>query len=143
MARNITPDESDPNIEIGRFIHEQAYRRERKEISLGHIKIDILKRGGNEVIVGEVKKSSKFIDSARMQLLFYLHELAELGIEARGELLFPEERKRIAVELDAESNRQLEKIKAEILDIIHLPVPPAPIKEPHCTPCAYREICWA
>ena len=39
MARHLVPDEDDTNIEIGRFIHETAYRREKKEITLGHAKM--------------------------------------------------------------------------------------------------------
>ena len=55
MARHLVPDEDDTNIEIGRFIHETAYQRE-KEIDLGNAKIDLFKMENGELVVGEVKK---------------------------------------------------------------------------------------
>ena len=41
-VRNLVPDQDDANIDLGRFIQENTYQRE-KEISLGNIKLDILR----------------------------------------------------------------------------------------------------
>ena len=87
MARHLVPDEDDTNIDIGRFIHETAYQRDKKEIDLGNAKVDLLRMEDGELVVGEIKKSSRHTQSARMQLLFYLLQLKEMGIQARGELL--------------------------------------------------------
>ena len=107
MGHQINPDEDNPNIALGRFIHDFSYSRleKRKELNFGHSKIDFLKTDGNEVVVCEVKKSSRHKKSARMQLLFYLNELSELGIKARGELRFPQERKIEHVILDDEAKK--------------------------------------
>lgn len=139
----IAPDQEDENVEIGRFIHEYRYGREKKEVAIDSIKIDRLKRESGGLVVKEVKKSSKFLTSARFQLLYYLYTLKQMGIEARGELLFPEERKKEPVELNAESVEKLEQAIADIRKIAKAPVPPPPRKIPFCRRCAYREYCWA
>jgi len=68
-----------------------------------------LKRDGKKVIVGEVKKSSRFEHSATMQLAFYLYRLKQQGVEAEGELLIPKDRKRISVMLDEEDGERFRK----------------------------------
>lgn len=143
MARHIVPDQDHQNIDIGRFLQETVYPRERKEISVGHLKFDMVKREGNSLIVGEVKKSSKFETSATMQLALYLLELTQLGMEVSGELLFPSERKKVKVELTRELIAEVEKAKRDILRIAYLEVPPSPKKGKYCQNCAYDELCWS
>jgi CRISPR-associated exonuclease Cas4 len=143
MARQITPDEDDPNIVIGRFLHEQRYAREKKEILLDAGKMDVVKLTDEGVVVREVKKSSRYLESSRMQLLYYLKLMREHGIEARGELLFPEERKKEEVFLTAENLQKLEQTEAAILRLVNQPAPPLPKKISFCRQCAYREYCWA
>jgi len=143
MARHLLPDEDDTNVEIGRFIHETAYQRDKKEIDLGNAKIDLLRMEDGELVVGEVKKSSRHTRSARMQLLFYLLQLKEMGIKARGELLFPTEKKKEDVVLDEEGEAEIRKIVSNIEEIVMQAQPPPPVKIKHCWPCAYREFCWS
>jgi CRISPR-associated exonuclease Cas4 len=143
MARQLTPDEDDPNVDLGRFIGENTYKRDKKEISFGHIKMDVIRQEKGRLVVGEVKKSSKFEKSAKMQLAFYLFELKEKGVESVGELLFPKEKKKIRVELSEELIEEIEKAKKEILLIIHQDMPDPPKKIPFCRNCAYREFCWS
>lgn len=143
MGRKILPNESNGNIEIGRFLHQGSYSRQKKEISLGNIKIDILKRGNGELVVGEIKKSSKHALSARMQLLFYLSELKARGVVATGELLYPEERRKEVVSLGEEEEAELEIVRRRILQIIYHDMPPPPKKIAVCKNCAYRELCWS
>jgi len=143
-AHHITPDSDDPNIQLGRHISEQAYSRERKEISLGHVKLDIIRRAaGGGVVVAEVKKSSRYLRSARMQLLLYLEELEKRGVPAVGELRIPEERRRQTVRLEEAERQELDRAKRDILRIVYLSKPPEPVKIPLCRGCAYREFCWA
>jgi CRISPR-associated exonuclease Cas4 len=143
MARNINPDQDDANVDLGRFISESTYQRDKKEISIGHIKLDIMRKEKGRLVVGEVKKSSKYVKSATMQLAFYLQELRELGIEAEGELMFPKEKKKIQVVLTPQIEEEIDKAKADILRIAYLEAPPAPKKISYCRNCAYAEFCWA
>lgn len=143
MGRQITPDEDDSNVELGRFLHQLRYGRDKKEINLGNIKIDIMRRDSEEIVIGEIKKSSRFKESARMQLGFYLKELKERGIRARGELLFPEEKRRERVDLTPALEEELNKVERDILRVIYSELPPVPEKNQWCRRCAYAEFCWS
>jgi CRISPR-associated exonuclease Cas4 len=143
IGHQITPYKEDDNMEMGRYISENSYRREKKEVALGPVKIDVLSARNGRLIVGEVKKSSKYMESAKMQLLLYLEILQKAGIEAEGELRIPLERKREKVVLDEDNRKKLENAKRDILRILYLDKPPEPKKVKWCTKCAYREFCWS
>ena len=143
MGRQIAPDQDNSNVEIGRFIQDRSYQREKKEINLGHLKLDVIKREGGELVIGEVKKSSRFEESARMQLAYYLKDLKQKGVTARGELRFPEEKRKETVVLDEETEAELDRVERDILRIIYLDLPPGPKKIHWCRNCAYAEFCWA
>ncbi|OXT08895.1 CRISPR-associated protein Cas4 [Thermoanaerobacterium thermosaccharolyticum] len=143
MAHNIVADQDNEFLDLGRFIHEKSYDRDRKEISIGNIKLDVLKKNEEQLIVGEVKKSSKYAVSARMQLLFYLSKMQQMGVTAKGQLLFPEEKKREEVILDDTAIKELENAEKAIYEIMDSDVPPEQIKIPFCKNCAYLEFCWS
>lgn len=142
MSHELNPEQDNPFLEIGRLIHEDSYKREKKEISVGNMKIDLIKKANGETIIGEVKKSSRFEKSARMQLAFYLYRLKEQGINVTGELLIPEEKKRISVELTPDVESELMEVFKKIREIISEEKPPSPEKISFCSNCAYREFCW-
>lgn len=142
MARQITPDEDHPSLELGRFIHDHSYEREKKELTVGHLKVDVVKHEHGQLVVGETKKSSRYRKSARMQLLFYLDELRMRGVNARGELCFPQEKRKERVELTDADIKELDSTRREILRIVYLAEPPAPKRIDLCRGCGYREFCW-
>jgi len=143
MAHNIGPDQDDQNIDLGRYIHENSYLREKKEISLGNVKLDIINNKDGQLVIGEVKKSSKYLESARMQLAYYLLEMKRNGLKATGVLMFPKEKKRLEVELDDEMQEELEKVEEDILRICYEPYPIPPEKIKYCKNCGYSEFCWS
>lgn len=142
MARELSPNQEDPFLEIGRLLQEDTYKREKKEITVGNMKIDLIKRKNGETVVGEIKKSSRFERSAIMQLAFYLYGLKKRGINAKGELMVPKERKRIPVELTPDIEDELRQAFRQIKYIITQNNPPEPVKNKYCSRCAYREFCW-
>jgi len=142
MAHELEPERGNPLLELGRLVQEESYSRERKEFSAPGMKIDILRDQGKQLVVGEVKKSSKFVQSATMQLAYYLWRLKQKGVEAKGELLIPKERKRIPVELMGELEQELQNAFRGIQRIISRDNPPPPVRIPFCRNCAYREFCW-
>lgn len=142
MARELSPNQEDPFLEIGRLLQEDTYKREKKEITVGNMKIDLIKRKNGETVVGEIKKSSRFERSAIMQLAFYLYGLKKRGINAKGELMVPKERKRIPVELTPDIEDELRQAFRQIKYIITQNNPPEPVKNKYCSSCAYREFCW-
>lgn len=77
-----------------------------------------------------------------MQLASYLHRLKRRGVEAKGELIIPKEKKRIPVELTEEIELELKKAFSEIERIMEQSRPPEPVKNKYCRNCAYREFYW-
>lgn len=99
-------------------------------------------KDGN-IVIQEIKKSSKYEKSARMQLLYYIYEFKKSGLEAKGVLLFPEEKKREQIELDEESKNELDAAVKDIMRIVYMEKPPESKKCKYCKMCAYAELCWA
>ncbi|WP_040214143.1 CRISPR-associated protein Cas4 [Clostridium polynesiense] len=143
MGRNIIPDQKDDNIDIGRFIHEESYKRQDKEISFGNVKFDVLFKDKDRLVIGETKKSSKFQEASRWQLLYYLYQLKLSGIKAEGLLLYPEEKKRVSVILSDVEEKRLEDMVDEINKILLANKPEAPEKKGFCKSCGYREYCYS
>jgi len=146
MAHGILPDQENPFLELGRFIHENSYKNKgEKEIELPGMKIDLIWESGKVHMIGEIKKSSRYLEGAKFQLLYYLMRLKEIGVEAHGEILIPKEKRRIKVEFNQEFENRLKKLMEEINETISLPVPPPfeEVKNKYCPKCGYRNLCFA
>ena len=143
MARHLTPDEQDDNVVLGRFIHENTYQRDKHEILIGNIKIDLVRGAKGSALVGEIKKSSRSEASARLQLKYYLYVLKQYGVDIKGMLFFPEEIRNEEIVLDEEGIREVENAIAGVKRIVSMPAPDPPVKTRRCNHCAYAEFCWA
>jgi len=143
MGHEIIPDQDDPFLSIGRYIEENFYKRERKFYDLDNMKIDLVKKDKESILICEVKKSSKYEKSIIMQLSFYLLRLKESGINTKGEILIPKERKKIPVFLTDEIENELKIAIKEVENIIDQDYPPNKERIKFCTHCAYREFCWS
>ena len=142
IAHGIEAEQDNDFIAVGRLIHERRYRNKTKELLIDNkIKIDLLE---NRKVIGEIKKSSRFLKSAKMQLAFYLYYIKEQkGKLLTGELFIPEERKRIQVKLSKKLEEEIKKAIKEIERIINLPHPPPAKKVKFCRNCGYKEFCWS
>ncbi|GAB6072089.1 CRISPR-associated protein Cas4 [Venenivibrio stagnispumantis] len=141
IGHSIEADQENDFLLLGKHIHEIFYKREKKEIFIDNtIKIDIL---SSKKIVGEIKKSSKYLKSAIMQVAFYLLYLKQKGIFLEGELLIPEERKKEKITLTQEIEKELFTAIKEIKNILNKDKPPKPLKIQYCKTCAYKEMCWS
>lgn len=143
MAHKITPFQDNPFLEIGRILHSEVYYREKKEIELERMKFDILKKRVGNLVIAEIKKSSRFLKAAEMQVCFYLYNLKKKKIRAKGEILIPKEKKKIKVILNKEKIKELKNAISEIIKIIKMEKPPMVNKIKYCKNCAYREFCFA
>lgn len=143
MSHNIVPDQQNDDIDYGRFLHENAYKRSKKEILFGNVKFDIIEEKDGKLTIGEVKKTSRSKEAAKWQLMFYLQVLKNAGIHADGVLMYPEEKKREEVVLTEENEQKLEEMKNQILITAQSTSPPPPLKCRFCGKCAYREYCFA
>ena len=135
---NMNYDNDD--ISIGRLIHENSYKREKKEIRLDNIVFDFVKNQ-DILTVYEIKKSSKLTIGGHYQLYFYLWTLKNANITARGEVIYPKEKKKEKIELTPEIENEITEIISGIQDISQLKTPPTPQPKPYCKRCTYFELC--
>ena len=79
------------DVRVGRVLHEiKAQDGKNTEIKYDNMAIDKL----TEKYVEEIKKSDADINAARMQVLFYLKNLAEKGVYKEGKLKVIEKNKK-------------------------------------------------
>ncbi len=142
MSRNLNPDEDFDLMAQGRVVHEQHYTRGKKELEIGGSKIDLMQRKDGSIFVSEIKKSSRFIESATLQLKYYLLLFHERGVAASGALRVPDEKKQFEVNLTPDDISTLELVKKEIREIVRSDTPRKPVKIAFCKSCAYSEFCW-
>ena len=135
---NMNYDNDD--IDIGRLIHENSYKREKKEIRLDNLVFDFVKTK-NEIEIYEVKKSSKLTIGALYQLYFYLWILKKANIKAKGYLVYPKEKKKEKIELTTEIMAEIREIIENIKIVSDLKRPPNSYKQPYCKKCTYYELC--
>jgi len=143
MSHQLTPNQQDDNVVLGRFIHENSYLRDKHEVLVGNIKIDLVRGTGGQTLIGEVKKSRRAEHSARLQLKYYLYVLKQYGIETRGVLFFPEEKRKEEITLDIDGSKEVEAAIDGVHKIVASTLPPTPVKVHWCKNCAYAEFCWA
>lgn len=143
FANNISYNEEDDNIQIGRLLHKNAFEREKKEVQIDNcISIDYVKNNKNEVVVHEIKKSSKLLNPVRDQVLYYIWYLKKKGIDSSAVITYPKERKTQKIILSKDEENRIEGIVDDIENIIKLPNPPTPIKKSYCKNCSYFTLCW-
>jgi len=143
MSRNLTPDQEDENILKGKISHDEHYSRNRKEVAIDGIKLDMITLTNGKTVVSEIKKSSRYLEAATLQLRYYLYVLQNRGIDAIGEIRVPDERKVIQVVLEQKDKEEIQEIVEKINAIVSGNTPPVAKKIKFCGKCAYSEFCWA
>lgn len=128
------------DINIGKLLHENSYKRERKEIRVDNIVIDFVKFE-DKLTIFEVKKSSKLTIGALYQLYYYLYILKKAGFEADGMLVYPREKKREKIVLTDEIIEELDEIILDIIEIAKYETPPKCDVKPYCKRCSFMELC--
>lgn len=139
--RGIQMESRFDKVLLGKLLGEHSYPREdKKEILIDNlINIDIV--GDDEI--REVKYSNRLAHADRIQLLYYLYFLKQLGIEKRGVINYPKIRKREEIILDNEASKEIETALIRLHEILGMGKPPQLKKLPYCTKCAYYEFCFA
>ena len=142
LGHSVSADQSNDFLALGRLIDRNSYARERHQVAFGDNRFDFVQDADGDLVVCEVKKSSRAERSARLQLAHYLYDLRKAGIEARGVLMFPTEKKRVEVFLTDELMAELDAIYDEIGALVRRDAPPAAASSKYCGKCAYAEYCW-
>lgn len=142
FSHHITCEQDSDTVYMGKLIHESTFEREKKEIEIDHLKFDFLDiRDG---ILHEIKKSDSFEEAHHWQVLYYLYFLKQKGVAGfKGEIHYPKQQKKVALELTADKESEIGRILDGIQKIISLASPP-PIetKISVCKKCSYYELCW-
>lgn len=138
--KQINMNYNNDDISIGKAIHEKSYKRENKEIRIDNIVFDFVKKD-DELVIFEIKKSSKLTIGAKYQLYFYLYTLKLLKTNVKGMLVYPKERKREEIILNNEIIKEMENIFEGILKISNLKIPPIAEIKPYCKGCSFYELC--
>ena len=139
FSHNFEMERSSDLVLLGRILHESSYPRKSKEIELGPIKIDFLVKGCE---VHDIKRSKRIEEAHLYQMLYYLYWLKRRGIIARGMIDYPLLRRKQAVELTEEKEKEIERVLDGIKQTLSGSTPPAIEKKSYCRKCSYYELCW-
>lgn len=142
FSKGISFENNNDRVLQGKVLHESSYIREKnnKEIDIDNtIKIDVMDRQ----YVREVKISSKMKESDRMQLLYYLYYLKQLGINRKGKINYTKEKRVEEISLTTDDEEVIKNVLINISEIENMKIPPKTINKPYCKKCAYYEFCYS
>ena len=136
----IEMEKENDRVKMGKLVHETAYNRKTKEISIdGRIVLDWQSDG----VIHEVKLTDKMEAAHEFQLLYYIYYLKQKGVESlTGQIDYPKLRQTREVELTAEKEAELLAALREIEKIVSLAAPPEVEYMKICKSCSYAELCW-
>lgn len=135
---NMNYDNDD--ISIGKSIHENSFKRKKKEYRVDNVVFDFVENKG-ELTIFEVKKSSKLKLGSKYQLYYYLYILKQSGYNPKGVLVFPKEKKRESIEITESIEKEIENIIEDIIKIAEQHTPPKDISKKFCNGCSFYELC--
>lgn len=141
FSHNISMEQNSEDVEIGKLIDKNTYKREKKQILIdGVINIDFI--DGNKVI-HEVKKSRAISEAGIWQLKYYLYYLRNKGVEGvTGLIDFPVLKKRERININKDDVIEIEKKLEEIKEVVKMPLVPSKIDSGICKKCSYYELCY-
>lgn len=93
ITHQIAADQEDDNLEIGRFISETSYQRQKKEMLIGNIKVDRIRREGDTLVVGEVKNHPHMKKVPITNYCFILTHCEKWELRQKGSFYFQKKRK--------------------------------------------------
>lgn len=137
----ITMEDTNENVLLGKLIDENSYSRESKHIMIDEtVNVDFIK---DWKVLHEIKKSKSIEEAAIWQLKYYLYFLDERGINVeKGILDYPTLRKREEVKLDSADKEKIKNILIEIEKITSQDKMPQVINQKICKSCSYYEYCY-
>ncbi len=141
FSHNIALESENENVNIGKLLHEDRYRRDKKEMTIDQtISIDFIRKG-DSIVLHEIKKTKKMEEAHRWQMLYYIFYLKSKGIAATGEINYPLISKKDQVTLSEKDESDINNIIQEIRKIITGRML-SPKKVKICPKCAYFEFCF-
>lgn len=138
---DISMEAGNENVQIGKAIDEESYKRDEKHININNvINIDFIRSRG---VLHEVKKSKKIEEASILQVKYYLYYLKKYGVEnIKAKIDYPLLRQSIDVELDEKDVKKIEEILDDIRYIVNKKTPCELHKKRICKSCAYYDLCF-
>lgn len=120
FSHNIQMEQESDNVKLGKTLHENSYKKENEVLIDNLINVDFIKNN-NPIEIHEVKKTQSMKKSHEFQLLYYIYYLKkEKGLNnITGYLNYPENRKKIKIELTDEKEKELNDVLEDINNIIN------------------------
>lgn len=145
MSRQLTADQHNEFLEIGRLIDNTTFEKEKKKIYIPDLNamVDVIFKQDGIFFIGEIKKSSNTLKSGISQLKYYLYLLKKKGIDQKGVIKIPQEKKSVIIELTNNDIEEIEKKLKLIKTTLNADKPPEIKKIPFCKKCAHYEFCWS
>ncbi|MDI9645742.1 MAG: CRISPR-associated protein Cas4 [Archaeoglobales archaeon] len=138
FSKNVSMEQESDLVKLGSLLQRQFFGREEKDVSIGPIAIDVLRRG-DEIEIVEVKKSDSIEKADYYQVLYYIYYLSKFGIKAKGRISYPKKKK--VVEVRLEENKAIEEVLEKIAETLSGEMPKPEYKS-YCRKCAYFEFCF-
>ncbi len=142
FANRLNMEDNSEDVRIGRVLHEIKSKEEKNsEVKFDNMVIDKITQKNIE----EFKKSDADIRASRMQVLFYLKNLKDKGIEKEGKLICYEKNKNEKIEkvvLNEINIKEVEECIENITNLVNQDKPPNLKKSNSCKECAYYEYCF-
>lgn len=140
FSKDIRFENESEYVQLGRLIDEHSYKRNKKQIEIGKIKIDFI---DNQGVIHEIKKSNRIEKAHIYQLKYYIRTLMGMGVEnISGQIDYPKLKRTEKVEWEDADETEFETIFSGIKKILAMPAPPSVINKPFCKKCAYYEFCY-
>lgn len=139
--REISMEDGNENVLIGKTIDEETYKRDQKHININNVvNIDFIRSKG---ILHEVKKSNKIEEASILQVKYYLYYLKIHGVDnIKAKIDYPLLKQSVDIELKDNDIKQIEIILEDINNIVSRKVPCDLEKKPICKNCAYYDLCF-
>ena len=107
FSHQINMEQNSELVALGKLLHEESYKREKKEIQIGPIKIDFI---GKDGVIHEIKKTPSVEEAHIWQVKYYIWYLKNLGIDnLRGEIDYPKLKKKTEIKLTVEDKKNYRK----------------------------------
>lgn len=137
----IQMEKDNQNVQIGRVLDENTYKRDDKHINIDNvINVDFIRTKSE---LHEVKKSKKIEQASILQMKYYLYYMDKKGVKnLKGKIDYPLLKETVEIELASEDVVAIEVILEDIEKIVSQEVPPALQKKSICKSCAYFDLCY-
>ena len=141
FANRVGMEQNSQFVKLGSSLHKTQPKRV-KEVHFNHFAVDKLTK--NYVV--EIKKSDSFLVGAKWQLIFYLYQLKQKGINKKGRLevfqKYQQNTKRTEIVLNKKIEDKLKNILSDIDKLLKAKHPPKAILDKKCQGCSYYDYCF-